>query len=92
MKKIISIIAILAFSLSVWAQQQDTMFVHTGQTVHEFATKDVDSITPKLGATENLDSLLFYKNSTIINRFQVNKVDSIIFYRAQQHGFMLGTE
>ena len=89
MKIITTTILAIALSLSVQAEQMqsgsemqtDTMFVHTKHTVHEFATKDVDSITPKIGATETQDSLHIYKNNTVVNRFRVDDVDSIIFYR-----------
>ena len=45
MKKNIITIFAIALSFSVFAQQNDTMFIHMGQTVLEIPTKDVDSIT-----------------------------------------------
>jgi len=46
MKKILTTALTFALlSTASWAQQeQDTMFVHIGQTVYEFPTKEVDSI------------------------------------------------
>jgi len=44
MKKTITILAI-TLSLTVFAQQNDTMFIHTtNQFIHEFATAEIDSI------------------------------------------------
>ena len=44
MKKITTTIFAIAFSLGVFAQQNDTMFIHTEQTIFHVATSDVDSI------------------------------------------------
>jgi endonuclease G len=43
MKQLITTTLALAFSFSVFAQN-DTMFVHTNQFIHEFATQEIDSI------------------------------------------------
>ncbi|MCL2417012.1 MAG: fibrobacter succinogenes major paralogous domain-containing protein [Bacteroidales bacterium] len=43
-KKFLPLIFALALSLSVFAQQSGTMFIHQGQTVLEFSISDVDSI------------------------------------------------
>ncbi|MCL2027456.1 MAG: hypothetical protein FWG79_03105 [Bacteroidales bacterium] len=83
MKKIISLISALILSFGVFAQN-DTMFIHQGQTVLEYAIADVDSITPQLGAVATTDSLLIYKNGIVENRIRIDDVDSIIFYRAEQ--------
>jgi hypothetical protein len=44
MRKIITTIFAIVLSLGAWAQQNDTMFVHTNKFIHEFATQEVDSI------------------------------------------------
>jgi len=44
MKKIIITIFAIALSLGVFAQQNDTMFVHSGQTIFHISTAEVDSI------------------------------------------------
>ncbi|MDR0438495.1 MAG: fibrobacter succinogenes major paralogous domain-containing protein [Bacteroidales bacterium] len=44
MKKTISTIFAIALSFGIFAQQNDTMFVHSKQFIHEFATQEVDSI------------------------------------------------
>jgi len=45
MKKITTTVFAIILSFSVFAQQNDTMFIHTtDQFVHEFATADIDSI------------------------------------------------
>ena len=43
MRKIITTLFAIALSLGVYAQN-DTMFVHSKQLIHEFATQEVDSI------------------------------------------------
>jgi len=83
MKKILSIIVFFTFSFGLWAQQQDTMFIHTKLAVHEFAVTDVDSISPKLGSTQNLDSIDIYRNNNIVRSFRVENIDSIIFTRVK---------
>jgi len=45
MKKNIITIFAIALSFGVFAQQNDTMFIHMGKTILEIPTKDVDSIT-----------------------------------------------
>ena len=80
MKKTLTIIFAFALSFNTWAEEQrDTMFVHIGQTVHKFHTKDVDSITPNLGVTQDLDSLYIYKGGTVTYRFRVDDVERITF-------------
>jgi Fe-S-cluster-containing hydrogenase component 2 len=44
MKKNIITIFVIALSFSVFAQQNDTMFIHMGQTVLELPTAEIDSI------------------------------------------------
>ena len=44
MRSFITAIFTLILSFGAWAQQNDTMFVHTQQFIHEFATAEVDSI------------------------------------------------
>jgi len=45
MKKTTTTILAITLSLSVFAQQNDTMFIHTtNQFIHEFATAEIDSI------------------------------------------------
>jgi len=44
MKKITTIIFAIALSFGVFAQQNDTMFVHSGQTIFHISTSEVDSI------------------------------------------------
>ena len=45
MKNIFTIIFALLLSLGVYAQEQDTMYVHKGKYTYEFAAKEVDSIS-----------------------------------------------
>jgi len=45
MKKIIISVFAIVLLFGVFAQTQDTMYVHKGQFTYEFAAKDVDSIT-----------------------------------------------
>jgi len=82
-KKILAIIA-TTFALLQTTQaqpQQDTMFIHRGQTIFEFAIENVDSIVPVLGATADLDELRIYKDGEMCETFLINEIDSIIFYR-----------
>jgi len=44
MKKIITAIFTITLSFGVFAQQNDTMFVHSGQTIFHISTAEVDSI------------------------------------------------
>jgi hypothetical protein len=85
MKKLTTIIAALVLLIGVgviWAQQE-RMFIHSGNQIHQFATTDVDSIVPVLKATANLDELHLYKDGEVFETFLVNEVDSIIFYEVE---------
>ena len=80
--KNISKIIFFALALSVVgaiAQNNKSMLVFQGNSFTEFATENVDSISPKLGSIAELDSLFFFKSDIITHRFRVEDVDSIVF-------------
>jgi hypothetical protein len=67
MKSFITTLFAFALSFSAFAQQNDTMFVHTNQFIHEFATQEVDSI-------------VFYRTQArmTLPKDTVTKVDSVV--------------
>jgi len=65
MKNIFTFIFAIVLSVSAYAQQQDTMYVHKGKSIYEFATQEVDSI-------------IFYKSKSAVASISLHPSSAIL--------------